>query len=490
MMHDKTIAELSAALAAGEFSAVELTQALLDRIGALNPALNAFITVTAEQALAQAREADAKRAAGEAGPLTGIPIAHKDLFCTAGVRTSCGSKMLDNFISPYDATVVEKLAAAGTVMLGKTNMDEFAMGSSNENSAFGPVRNPWDYTRVPGGSSGGSAAAVAAGEAVYALGTDTGGSIRQPAALTGTIGLKPTYGRVSRYGLVAFASSLDQIGPITRSAWDAAAVLEVIAGHDPLDSTSLARPVPRYTAALDGNVRGMKLGVPTEYFQEGIEPGMERVVREAIEIFRDLGAEVDEGVSLPHTHYGLSTYYIISPAEAMANLARYDGVRYGLAVPGEDIWHMYALTRERGFGREVKRRILLGTYALSAGYYDQYYRKAQQVRTLVRRDFEEAFARYDALLAPTTPSVAFPIGERTQDPLQMYLSDVYTVPINMAGNCAISVPAGLSEGLPVGLQVIGPSLGEESVLRAAYAFETSGRFHTLRPPLTQAAGSR
>jgi aspartyl-tRNA(Asn)/glutamyl-tRNA(Gln) amidotransferase subunit A len=342
---------------------------------------------------------------------------------------------------------------------------------------------------VPGGSSGGSAAAVASGQAFYALGTDTGGSIRQPAALTGTFGIKPTYGRVSRYGLVAFASSLDQIGPITRSSWDAAAVLEAIAGHDPLDSTSLRHPVPPYTGALDGDIRGMRLGVPREYFQEGMEPGVSRVVRDAIDAFRDLGAEIDESLSLPHTHYALSTYYIISPAEAMANLARYDGVRYGLSIPGEDIWDMYAATRRAGFGREVKRRILLGTYVLSAGYYDQYYRKAQRVRTLVRRDFDDAFTRYDAILAPTSPTVAFRIGERTHDPMQMYLSDVYTVPINMAGNCAISIPVGLSDGLPVGMQIIGPSLGEETILRAAHAYEMSSSYHPLRPPAGERVGT-
>jgi aspartyl-tRNA(Asn)/glutamyl-tRNA(Gln) amidotransferase subunit A len=413
----------------------------------------------------------------------------KDILSTRGIPTTCGSRILERYVPQFSATAVERLEAAGAVLLGKTNMDEFAMGSSNENSAYGPVRNPWDLDRVPGGSSGGSAAAVASGEAVFAIGTDTGGSIRQPAALTGTVGLKPTYGRVSRHGLVAFASSLDQVGPITRSARDAALVLETIAGHDSRDSTSLADPVPTYTDALTGDLRGLRLGVPAEYFQEGTDPDVERVIRVAIETFRELGAEVDETVTLPHTHYALSTYYIIAPAEAMANLARFDGVRYGLSLPGEDLWEMYAATREAGFGREVKRRILLGTYVLSAGYYDQYYRKALQVRTLVRQDFESIFRTHNALLAPTSPTTAFRIGERTADPLQMYLADVFTVPVNIAGNCAVSVPAGFAGGLPVGLQIIGPPLGEDIILRVADAFQRTTSHHLARPPILESAGA-
>jgi aspartyl-tRNA(Asn)/glutamyl-tRNA(Gln) amidotransferase subunit A len=455
----------------------------LRRIDSIDAEVHAFLLTTPDVALLQAREADRRIARSEAGPLTGIPMALKDILSTRGIRTTCASKILESYVPQYDAGVVERLRLAGCILLGKTNMDEFAMGSSTENSAFGPVRNPWKLDRVPGGSSGGSAAAVAVGEAVFALGTDTGGSIRQPAALTGTVGLKPTYGRVSRYGLVAFGSSLDQVGPITRTVGDAALVLGAIAGHDRRDSTSLNTPVPDYAAALSGDVRGLKVGAPIEYFGGGMQPEVEATVRQAIDVYRDLGAEIEQ-VSLPHTDYALSTYYIISPAEAMANLARYDGVRYGLSVPGEDIWEMFGRTREAGFGKEVKRRILLGSYVLSAGFYDAYYLKAQKVRTLVRRDFEKAFSGVDALLAPTTPSVAFPIGEKTDDPLEMYLSDVYTVPINIAGNCAISIPAGLAHGLPVGLQIIGPPLGEETVLRVAHAFEAVTDHHLQHPDVS------
>lgn len=467
-------------LARRETSAVELTQRALDRIDQIDPHLHAFLLLTSDVALLQAREADRSIAQGTGGPLTGIPMALKDILSTRGIRTTCGSKILESYVPQYDAAVVDRLRSAGCVLLGKTNMDEFAMGSSNENSAFGPVRNPWSLDRVPGGSSGGSAAAVAAGEVMFALGTDTGGSIRQPAALTGTVGLKPTYGRVSRFGLIAFGSSLDQIGPIARSVADAALVLSAIAGHDHRDSTSLDVPVPDFAAALTGDVRGVRLGVPTEYFGSGMQPEVEAVIRQAIEVYRGLGAEVVE-VSLPHTDYALSTYYIISPAEAMANLARYDGVRYGLSVDGTDVWEMFGRTRDAGFGQEVKRRILLGTYALSAGFYDAYYLKAQQVRTLVRNDFDQAFLHVDALLAPTTPSVAFPLGEKSNDPLEMYLSDVYTVPINIAGICGISIPAGLAGGLPVGLQVIGPALGEETILRVAHAFEQATEHHRAHP---------
>jgi aspartyl-tRNA(Asn)/glutamyl-tRNA(Gln) amidotransferase subunit A len=478
-----TIEEISRLLARRETNSVELTQRALERIDAVDSELHAFLLSTPDVALLQAREADRQIVDGTAGPLTGIPMALKDILSTRGIPTTCGSKILESYVPQFDATVVERLRVAGSVLLGKTNMDEFAMGSSNENSAFGVVRNPWKLDRVPGGSSGGSAAAVAAGEAVFALGTDTGGSIRQPAALTGTVGLKPTYGRVSRFGLVAFGSSLDQIGPIARTVGDAALVLQAIAGHDPRDSTSLNVPVPDYSAALSGDVRGLTLGVPKEYFGSGMQPEVEAIIRQSIEVYRDLGAEITE-VSLPHTDYALSTYYIISPAEAMANLARYDGVRYGLAVPGEDMWEMFGHTRGAGFGKEVKRRILLGTYALSAGFYDAYYLKAQKVRTLVRRDFEQAFARVDALLAPTTPSVAFPIGEKTDDPLEMYLSDVYTVPINIAGICALSIPAGFAHGLPVGLQIIGKPLGEETVLRVAHAFEQATDHHHRHPDVS------
>jgi len=466
-----------------EISSVELTQAHLDRIDRLEPQLNAYIRVTGDIALAQAVRADEAMRRGEAGELAGIPMALKDILSTVGVPTTCGSRILENYVPQYNATVVDRLAASGAVVLGKTNMDEFAMGSSNENSAFGPVHNPWCLERVPGGSSGGSATAVASSEAVYALGTDTGGSIRQPAALTGTVGLKPTYGRVSRYGLVAFASSLDQIGPITRTVADAAAVLGVIAGPDPRDSTALNAPVPDYSAALTGDIRGLRVGIPREYFGDGLDSEVRVVVERAIEVLQSLGARAVP-ISLPSSEHALSTYYVISPAEAMANLARYDGVRYGLSLPGDDIWSMYALTREAGFGAEVKRRIILGTYVLSAGYYDAYYRKAQQVRTLVRRDFDAAFGEVDVIVGPTTPTPAFPIGAKVDDPLQMYLNDVYTVPINMAGITAVSVPAGLASGLPVGVQIIGRALDEETILRVGDAFERETGHNLLRPPMT------
>ena len=480
-MHDKTIAELSAALAAGEFSALELTQALLDRIGAQNPALNAFITVTAEQALAQAREADAKRAAGEAGPLTGIPIAHKDLFCTAGVRTTCGSKMLDNFISPYDATVVEKLAAAGTVMLGKTNMDEFAMGSSNETSFYGPVKNPWNPETVSGGSSGGSAAAAAARLVPGATGTDTGGSIRQPAALCGISGLKPTYGRVSRYGLIAYASSLDQAGPMARTAEDLALLLNAMAGFDPRDSTSVERQVPDYTETLAASIKGLKIGLPKEYFGEGLDGEVGKAIEAAIEEYRRLGAEFTE-VSLPNSRLAVPVYYVIGPAEASSNLSRFDGVRFGYRCENpRDLEDMYKRSRGEGFGEEVKRRILIGTYALSAGYYDAYYLKAQQVRRLIREDFVKAFEQVDMLLGPTSPTVAFRLGERRDDPVQMYLSDVYTIAANLAGLPALSIPAGFAHGLPVGLQLIGRDFDEARLLNAAHKFQQATDWHAARP---------
>jgi len=419
----------------------------------------------------------------EASPLLGIPLAIKDVLCTKGIPTTCGSRILENFIPPYEATVVARLKAAGAVLLGKTNTDEFAMGSSTENSAFFTTHNPWDLGRVPGGSSGGSAAAVAADECLGALGTDTGGSVRQPAGLCGVVGLKPTYGRVSRYGLVAYASSLDQVGVLAKDVTDAGLLLGAIAGHDPRDSTSVDVPVPDYTVALTGDIRGVRVGVPKEYFIEGIQPEVEAAVRAAVDVLAGLGAEVQE-VSLPHTDYALPVYYLIAPAEASANLARYDGVRYSLRVDDGELNEMYKATRGQGFGPEVKRRIMLGTYALSAGYYDAYYLKAQKVRTLIKADFDAAFERVDVIAAPTSPTTAFRIGEKTDDPLQMYLSDVFTLSMNLAGICGLSLPCGFdTEGLPIGLQVMGPAFGEEQVLRVAYAYEQATEWHSRRPAL-------
>jgi aspartyl-tRNA(Asn)/glutamyl-tRNA(Gln) amidotransferase subunit A len=477
-----TLADTAGLLRRGEVSSVELTQAALERVDAVDEHVDAFLLVAPDVALALAREADALLTRGAGNPLTGVPMGMKDVLSTRGVPTTCGSRILESYVPQYDATVVRRLFENGAVMVGKTNMDEFAMGSSTENSGFKVTRNPWSLDRVPGGSSGGSAAAVAAGEVIYALGTDTGGSVRQPAALTGTVGLKPTYGRVSRYGLVAFASSLDQIGPITRTVEDAALVLSAIAGYDPLDSTSIDAPVPDYAAALTGDVRGLRLGIPREYFAEGSTPGVSAALENARRVFADLGATIHD-VSLPMTEHGLSVYYIISPAEAMANLARYDGVRYGLSVRGDDVFEMFARTREAGFGSEVKRRILLGTYVLSSGYYDAYYVKAEQVRTLVRADFARVFGEVDALITPTTPTPAFRIGEKLGDPLQMYLNDVYTVPASIAGVPGISVPAGFEDGLPIGMQIIGPALGEPVILRAAHAFQSVTDFHTRHPIL-------
>ncbi|HZU04538.1 MAG TPA: Asp-tRNA(Asn)/Glu-tRNA(Gln) amidotransferase subunit GatA [Chloroflexota bacterium] len=479
-----TLLEARALLRAREISAVELTDAYLARIAALEPRLRAFVTVTADLARLQARAADVRLAAGEEAPLLGLPLALKDILCTAGVRTTCSSRILENFVPPYDAAVVERLRAAGAVVLGKTNLDEFAMGSSTENSAFFPTRNPWDLARVPGGSSGGSAAAVAAGEAPAALGTDTGGSIRQPAALCGIVGLKPTYGRVSRYGLVAFASSLDQIGPMARTAADCALLLGVIAGHDPRDATALPDPVPDYLAELEGDLRGLRVGVPREYFAAGLEPGVEAAVRAAIAQLAALGASVDE-VSLPHTEYGVAAYYLIAPAEASANLARYDGVKYGYSVAAPTLLDSYFRTRAEGFGPEVKRRIMLGTYALSAGYYDAYYLKAQKVRTLIKSDFDRAFERFDVLATPTSPTVAFRLGERVADPLAMYLSDVCTIPVNLAGLPGVSVPCGFVDGLPVGLQLIGPPLSEGRLLRVAHCYQQATDWHRRTPPLDE-----
>jgi len=480
-MHDKTIAELAAALKAGEFSAVELTESLLARIEARNGELNALITVTPEQALAAAKAADAARAKGEAGPLAGIPIAHKDIFCTEGVRTSCGSKMLDNFIAPYDATVVTRMKEAGLVMLGKTNMDEFAMGSSNETSYYGPARNPWDLERVPGGSSGGSAAAVAARLVPGVTGTDTGGSIRQPAALCGISGLKPTYGRVSRYGMIAYASSLDQGGPMARTAEDLALLLNVMAGFDPKDSTSIDHVVPDYTEQLAASIKGLKIGLPKEYFGEGLDAEVGKVIEAAIDEFRRLGAEVKE-VSLPNSKLSVPAYYVIAPAEASSNLSRYDGVRFGYRCDSpRDLEDLYKRSRGEGFGAEVKRRILVGTYALSAGYYDAYYRKAQQVRRLVRDDFIKALNEVDVLLGPTTPDVAFRLGEKGDDPVQMYLSDVYTIALNLAGLPGMSIPAGFAKGLPVGLQLIGRDFDEARLLNVAHKFQQATDWHAACP---------
>jgi aspartyl-tRNA(Asn)/glutamyl-tRNA(Gln) amidotransferase subunit A len=469
---DLTIHEAAELFRVRQVSSVELTQAVLDRIVAVDNRVRAYLTLTPELALEQAAEADARLRRGDiSSSLLGIPMAIKDVLCTQGIPTTCGSRMLEDFAPPYDATLVTKLRGAGAVMLGKTNMDEFAMGSSTENSAFFPTHNPWDMNRVPGGSSGGSAAAVAGGEAMFALGTDTGGSVRLPAAFCGVVGLKPTYGRVSRYGLVAFASSLDQVGPLTRDVTDAALVLGAIAGHDRLDSTCVDAPVPDYSQGIGDGVRGLRLGVPREYFVAGMQPGVEAAVRAALEQLVAMGAILEE-VSLPHTEYALPVYYLIAPAEASANLARYDGVRYGLSAPeAESLWDAYLTARGLGFGAEVKRRIMLGTYALSTGYYDAYYLKAQKVRTLVKADFDAAFARCDALLAPVSPTVAFRIGERVQDPMAMYLADVCTLSVNLAGICAVSVPCGLADGLPVGLQVIGKAFDEAMVLRVAYAYE-------------------
>jgi aspartyl-tRNA(Asn)/glutamyl-tRNA(Gln) amidotransferase subunit A len=474
-----TIHEAHRLLKDKKVSSIELTKAFLERIKKIDPKVKAFVTVTEEIALEQARRADEAIAVGKAGPLTGIPLAIKDVICTKGVRTTCSSKMLENFVPPYNATVMEKLNDARAVMLGKANMDEFAMGSSTENSAFFPTRNPWDLERVPGGSSGGSAVAVASGEAAGALGSDTGGSIRQPAGFCSVVGLKPTYGRVSRYGLVAFASSLDQIGPLTQDVTDCAILMNVISGHDLRDSTSVPEPVPDYTQSLKTDLNGMRLGIPKEYYVEGMQPGVAAVMKNAIKKLEELGAKLDE-VSLPHTSYSLAVYYIIAPSEASANLARYDGVKYGYSFKGATMWESMEKTRGNGFGPEVKRRIMLGTYALSAGYYDAWYLKAQRVRTLIRREFDAVFAKYDALITPTSPTVPFKIGEKTADPLSMYLSDVCTLPINIAGVPGISVPAGFVDGLPVGMQIIGRHFSEETLLKIAYAYEQATDWHKRR----------
>jgi aspartyl-tRNA(Asn)/glutamyl-tRNA(Gln) amidotransferase subunit A len=483
-LHEKTSVELSALLRTGEIGTREVVQAALERIDAVDGRVKSFLTVTRDEALARANEIDRRRAAGESlGPLAGIPFAVKDNFCTRGVRTTCGSRILPDFRPPYSATVVDRLEAAGAILLGKTNCDEFAMGSSTENSGYGPTFNPWDLTRAPGGSSGGSAAAVAAGEAPLALGSDTGGSIRQPAALCGIVGLKPTYGRVSRYGLVAYASSLDQIGPMSRTVGDAAFLLQAISGHDPLDSTSVDLGVPDYRASCKADVKGLRIGVPKEYLGSGVDDSVAGLVRSGIETLCSLGATAEE-CSLPTTEYGLAAYYIIAPAEASSNLARYDGVRFGHRTRRQ-AGHVGLMekTRDEGFGDEVKQRIMIGAYALSAGYYDAYYKRAQQVRTLIRRDFDLAFERFDVLITPTSPTVAFKIGEKSADPLAMKLADVCTLPVNLAGLPGISIPCGFSDGLPVGLQIIGKPFEEETILRAAYTFEQSTDWHKRRPAL-------
>ena len=481
-MHSRSIAELSRALRAGEFSSVELTRHFLERIARLNPALNAFITVTEEHALAAARAADERLRSAEAPPLTGIPIAHKDIFCTDGVRTSCGSRMLDNFIAPYDATLVARLRGAGAVMLGKTNMDEFAMGSSNETSYYGTVRNPWDLDRVPGGSSGGSAAAVAARLIPGATGTDTGGSIRQPASLCGVSGLKPTYGRVSRYGMIAFASSLDQGGPIGASAEDLALLLAAMAGFDARDSTSIERSVPDYRASLDEDITGLRIGLPREYFDSGLDPGVAATVEKAVKEFERIGATIRE-ISLPNTDLAVPTYYVVAPAECSSNLSRFDGVRYGYrCAEPRDLLDMYKRSRGEGFGAEVKRRIMIGTYVLSAGYYDAYYRKAQQLRRLISEDFRKAFEDVDVVMGPTAPTVAFPLGAKTEDPVTMYLSDIYTIAANLAGLPALSVPCGFSADLPVGLQMIGDYFSEDRLLNIAHRYQQATDWHRQLPP--------
>lgn len=482
----QSIGELHELLAAKKISAVELTQTMLNRIEHIDSEVKSFLQITEEVALSQATQVDEKIARGEAiGVLEGIPMALKDNLCTDGIRTTCSSKMLENFVPPYSATVVEKLQSEGAIMLGKLNMDEFAMGSSTENSRFFATHNPWDLDRVPGGSSGGSAAAVAAEEAIFALGSDTGGSIRQPASFCGVVGLKPTYGAVSRFGLIAYASSLDQIGPITQTVEDNARVLQEIVGHDRKDSTSVSFEVPNYAEGLNQGVKGLRIGVPKEYFAKGLDAGVKKVLDEALETYQGLGAIVEE-CSLPHTEYAMPAYYLIATAEASSNLARYDGVRYGYHAEGaEDILNLFKKTRSEGFGSEVKARIMLGTYALSAGYYDAYYLKAQKVRTLIQNDFNKAFDQFDVLLSPTAPTTAFKIGEKSGDPLTMYLSDVCTVPINLAGIPALSLPAGFVEGMPVGMQLMGRPFSEGTLYRVAHAFEQNTDFHTRKPSLAK-----
>ena len=479
-MIEKTVAEIAVALNAGDISSVELTQTYLDRITQFNGELNAYITVCADSALRQAKTADEKRAKGSNSPLLGVPLAHKDIFCTNGVTTTCGSRMLHNFVAPYDATVVEKFNDAGAIMLGKTNMDEFAMGSSNETSFFGPVKNPWDTKRVPGGSSGGSAVAVAANLCAMATGTDTGGSIRQPAAFCGITGFKPSYGRVSRWGMIAFASSLDQAGPLCKTAEDAALMTNVMAGLDKKDSTSIDKPVEDYTASLSDSLDGLKIGVPKQHFTEGLTAGVEQTIREALKEYENLGATITE-IDLPNNHLSVSAYYVVAPAEASANLSRYDGVRYGYRCKDPaDLEDMYKRTRSEGFGEEVKRRIMVGTYALSAGFYDAYYRKAQKIRRLIKNDFIDAFDEVDVIIGPTSPHTAFEIGAKT-DPVTMYLEDIYTIAVNLAGLPGISIPAGMADGLPVGMHIVGSDFAEAKVLNVAHQFQLQTDWHQHKP---------
>ncbi|WP_019603923.1 Asp-tRNA(Asn)/Glu-tRNA(Gln) amidotransferase subunit GatA [Teredinibacter turnerae] len=480
-MHNLTIAEISRKLQAKEFSSEEITRYFLDRIKQQDPTYNSYVTVTEELAMAQAKAADGRLAAGNAPTMCGVPFAHKDIFCTNGVKTTCGSKMLDNFVPPYNATVVENYINEGAVMLGKTNMDEFAMGSSNETSYFGPVKNPWNTNCVPGGSSGGSAAAVAARMAPGATATDTGGSIRQPAALCGITGIKPTYGRVSRWGMIAFASSLDQAGVMARSAEDAAIMLNVMAGYDNKDSTCIDEPVPDYTANLGDSLEGVTIGVPKEYFEEGLNPGTEARVQDAIKQYETAGAKL-KSISLPHSHLAVPAYYVIAPAECSANLSRFDGVRYGHRCDDpKDLMDLYKRSRGEGFGEEVKRRILVGTYCLSAGYYDAYYGKSQQVRRLIRQDFVDAFKEVDVIMGPTAPSPAFAFGSKGDDPVAMYLEDIYTIATNLAGLPGMSVPCGLVDNKPVGLQLIGNFFAESKLLNLAHQFQLATDFHTLAP---------
>ncbi len=480
-MHTKTLAQLSAGLKAGEYSSVELTQHFLSRIEQFDSQLNSFITVTPEQALEQAKAADARRAAGDASDLTGIPIAHKDIFCTQGVRTSCASKMLDNFISPYDATVVTKLAEAGVVCVGKTNMDEFAMGSSNETSYYGPVRNPWNTDCVPGGSSGGSAAAMSASLAAAVTGTDTGGSIRQPAALTGITGLKPTYGRVSRYGMIAFASSLDQAGPMTKTAEDAAMMLQAMAGFDAKDSTSADRPVDDYVSGLNNSIAGLKVGVVKEFMTGDLDSGIAASTQAMIDELKRQGAEIVE-VSLPNAHLSVPAYYVVAPAECSSNLSRFDGVRFGHRCDNpKDLTDLYERSRSEGFGSEVKRRIMIGAYALSAGFYDAYYIKAQKIRQLIANDFAEAFKQCDVIVSPTAPDTAFKLGEKTDDPVSMYLQDIYTIAVNLAGLPGMSIPAQHANGMPVGFQLVGNLFDEARLLNVAHQIQQATDWHLATP---------
>jgi aspartyl-tRNA(Asn)/glutamyl-tRNA(Gln) amidotransferase subunit A len=482
-LYNLTINEARTAIDKGELSAQELINAIFKRIETVEEKVKAYVSIVEENALTQAKQVEGNTKRDIKQTLFGIPIAIKDNICTEGVRTTCSSRILENFIPPYESTATRKLKEHGYILIGKTNLDEFAMGSSTENSGFFVTHNPWDLERVPGGSSGGSAAAVAVGECIAALGSDTGGSIRQPAALCGVVGLKPTYGRVSRYGLVAFASSLDQIGPITKDVKDSAILLNIISGYDPYDSTSASIPVPDFTSVLGQDIKGIKIGVPKEYFIEGMDKEVENSVKEAIKKLESLGA-IPLEISLPHTGYAIATYYILATSEASSNLARYDGVKYGLRIDGKDLLDTYMKTRANGFGAEVKRRIILGTYALSSGYYEAYYRKAQQVRTLIKQDFDRAFEKVDVIITPTSPTPAFKIGEKTEDPLQMYLSDIFTISVNLAGVPGISIPCGFtSNNLPVGLQIIGRHFDEESILKVAYAYEQATEWHRRKPDI-------